>query len=148
MVKWVIQMRVFYLFKIKEVFKNLYQDDSYTLYRILKQIYNLDKSEIGYALTLLNQLEVKINKEKLDRDLFIRLHQKMPYSKRGEIHYINNLYKNEVSKLRVNHRYIKIETESSVSSFFDELRKLDQDFFVCDFKDKDFFWLDRVKTLV
>lgn len=141
-------MRVFYLFKIKEVFKALYKEESSKLYQILRQIYYLDKTNLSYALTLLNQIEEKINKNDIDRELFIRLHKKIPYSKRGEIHYINNLYKEEISRMVIKTRYIKIETESKDSSFLEELKNLDSDFFVCDFHSRDFFWLEERKTLV
>lgn len=141
-------MRVFYIFKIKDEFKCLYKDKYSTLFSILKHIYNLPLNDIKYAKTLLSQIVSDIDKEKMDRDLFIKLHQKIPYSKRGEIHYMNNLYKDEVSKLIVRNKYIKIETETNFSSFFEILKKLDKDLFVCDFEYLDFFFIDRIKTLV
>lgn len=141
-------MRVFYIFKIKDEFKYLYKDNNSTLFNILKHIYNLPINDLKYAKTLLSQIVEDIDKEKLDRDLFIKLHQKIPYSKRGEIHYMNNLYKNEISKLIVKNKYIKIETETNFSSFFEILKKLDNNLFICDFKYLDFFYLDRIKTLV
>lgn len=61
---------------------------------------------------------------------------------------MNNLYKDEVSKLIVRNKYIKIETETNFSSFFEILKKLDKDLFVCDFEYLDFFFIDRIKTLV
>ena len=141
-------MRAFYIFKIKDEFKYLYKNNESTLYNILKQIYYLPSEEIGYAKTLLNQLVNDIDKEYIDRDLFIKLHQKMPYSKRGEIHYMNNLYKDEISKLIVKNKYIKIETETNFSSFFEILSNYDNNFFVCDFDYLDFFFIDSIKVLV
>ena len=72
----------------------------------------------------------------------------MPYSKRGEIHYMNNLYKDEISKLIVKNKYIKIETETNFSSFFEILSNYDNNFFVCDFDYLDFFFIDSIKVLV
>lgn len=141
-------MRVFYIFKIKDEFKYLYKNNESTLYNILKQIYYLPNEEIEYAKTLLNQLVNDIDKEYIDRDLFIKLHQKMPYSKRGEIHYMNNLYKDEISKLIVKNKYIKIEAETNFSSFFEILSNYDNNFFVCDFDYLDFFFIDSIKVLV
>lgn len=141
-------MRVFYIFKIKDEFKYLYKNNESTLYNILKQIYYLPSEEIGYAKTLLNQLVDDIDKDFMDRDLFIKLHQKMAYSKRGEIHYINNLYKDEISKLIVKNKYIKIITETNFSSFFEILGHYDNNLFVCDFDHLDFFYIDSIKVLV
>ncbi len=141
-------MRVFYIFKIKDEFISLYKNNESMLYNILKQIYYLPKEEINYAKTLLNQLVNNIDKEYIDRDIYIKMHQKMPYSKRGEVHYMNNLYKDEISKLIVKYKYIKIETETNFSSFFNILKKYNNNLFVCDFEYLDFFFLDRIKTLV
>lgn len=118
------------------------------LFEILKQIYYLGKDDILYGKNLYNQLTTSISKEKIDRALFIKLHQEMPYSKRGDIHIINNLYSDEVSRLIVKNTYIKIETESSFSSFFQYLVEYSNNFFVCDFEFLDFFFLDTIKSLV
>ena len=141
-------MRVFYIFNIKEEFKALYADNPSMLYEILKQIYYLGKDDILYGKNIFNQLTTSINKEKVDRALFIRLHQDMPYTKRGDIHIMNNLYKDEVSRLIVRNSFIKIETESSFSSFFNYLNEFSSNFFACDFSYLDFFFLDTLKTLV
>lgn len=144
----VIIMRVFYIFNIKKEFKDLYIDTPSVLFNILKQIYYLNDSELNYAKTLLNQLTNKLEKKDLDRYLFIKLHREMPYSKRDDTHYMNNLYKNEISKLKVRRSYIKIETESNFSSFFSIINNLDGYFFACDFECSDYFFINRIKILV
>lgn len=141
-------MRVFYIFNIKNEFKYLYKETPSLLYGILKQIYCLEKEDILYGKNIYNQIVERVEKEEIDKYLFIRLHQDMPYSKRGDVHYMNNLYKDEVSRLIAKNTYIKIETESSFSSFFNYLGDFNSDFFACDFERLDFFWLDSIKTLV
>lgn len=141
-------MRVFYIFKIKEEFKYLYQDNPSQLYNLLKQIYFLGKDDINYGENIFNQLIEKIDKESMDRKLFIKLHKEIPYSKRENIHIMNNLYKDEISRLVIKNTYMKIETESSFSSFFNFLAQLDENLFACDFSYIDFFFLDKIKTLV
>ena len=90
-------MRVYFIFDIKEQFISLYQNNYRVLYNILRQIYYLDKEEISYAYTLFSQLINKIDKNTIDRQIFLKCHKDIPYSKRGNIHYINNLYKDEIS---------------------------------------------------
>lgn len=141
-------MRTFYIFNIKKEFKYLYKDSPSSLYEMLHQIYNLGKDDVIYGKNIFNQLTSRIDKEFLDRYLYIKLHQEIPYSKRGEIHFMNNLYKDEVSRLIIKKAYIKIETESSFSSFFPYLCELNGNFFACDFINLDFFFLDNIKTLV
>ena len=72
-------MKVYYIFKIKKEFINLYQDSPSILFNILKSIYYLDKTEVDYGYNLFRQLTEPIDKNKVDRDLFIKLHQDIPF---------------------------------------------------------------------
>lgn len=135
-------MKVYYIFKIKKEIANLYKDTPSILYNILKSIYYLDKDEVTYGYNLFNQLIIPIKKKNLDRKIFIKLHQDAPYTKRKNIHYINNLYRNEVSRLVINNYYLKIEAEQKSSSFFNIINKELDNLFVCNFKSTDFFFLN------
>ncbi len=140
-------MKVYYIFKIKKEFVNLYEDTPSVLYSILKTIYYLDKDSVEYGYNLFNQLIQTIDKISLDRDIFIKMHQDFPYSKKDDIHIINNLYKDEVSRLRINNFYMKLELEQNTSSFYEYLNKKEQNLFACNFKMTDFFFLkDYIKN--
>ena len=141
-------MKVYFVFDIKNEFIELYKGNERVLYNILKQIYYLEKEEAEYGFNLFNQLINKIDKNILDRFIFLRMHQSMPYSKRSNIHYINNLYKDEISRLTIKESYIKIEAEQTMSSFFGVLEYYYRDYFVCDFKNQNYFFLSDIKTLV
>ncbi|MBQ2639315.1 MAG: sporulation inhibitor of replication protein SirA [Bacilli bacterium] len=134
-------MRVYFIFDIKVEFINLYYGNEIILYNILKQVYKLDEYELTYAYNIFNQIINKIDKTKLDRYLYIKLHQNIPYSKKNNIHIYNNLYKDEVSRLLVKRSYIKIECENKHSSFLEVLKNYNQSLFVCDFKNQDYFFL-------
>ena len=141
-------MRVFYIFKIKDEFKSIYNDTPSVLFNIFKQIYYLDIDDVSYAKTILKQLTEKIDKGEIDKHLFIKLHKNIPYSKKGNIHILNNLYTEEVSRLIVKNSYMKIESDINTSSFFNELGVIGNRFFVCDFTYNDFFFIDSLKMLV
>ena len=102
----------------------------------------LDKQEVEYGYNLFTQLIIPFKKDDFDRKLFIDLHQDIPYSKRKNVHYINNLYLNEVSRLVVCNYYLKLEVEQNFSSFFKILNRENKNLFVCCFKKTDFFFLD------
>ena len=140
-------MRVYFIFDIKEQFISLYQNNYRVLYNILRQIYYLDKEEISYAYTLFSQLINKIDKNTIDRQIFLKCHKDIPYSKRGNTHYINNLYKDEISRLIIKKTFIKLEIENNNSSFFPFLQE-NNNLFACDFEYSDFFWIDKAKSLV
>ena len=134
-------MKVYFIFEVKEEFKKLYKGNERILYSILKQLYYLDKSELMYGYNLFSQLTHSINKTLIDQKIYIELHQEIPYSKRGQIHYINNLYKDEISRLEIKRSYIKLELEQKKSSFFEMLGKHSRNFFACDFINQDYFFI-------
>ena len=134
-------MKVYYIFKLKDEFFDLYKDTPSVLYNILRNIYYLDREEVDYGYNLFKQLTLPIEKNRIDRELFIKFHKDIPYSKRNNIHYINNLYKNEISRLLVNNSYLRLELEQNFSTFFKILKNEDNNLFACSFKDTDYFFL-------
>lgn len=134
-------MRVYYIFKIKNEFVNLYKDAPSTLYSILRNIYYLDKDSAQYGYNMFNQLIQTIDKNKLDRDIYIKMHKDIPYIKQKDIHIINNLYKDEVSRLRINNFYMKLVLDQEFSSFYKYLNEKEDNLFICNFKTTDYFFL-------
>jgi len=141
-------MKVYFIFDVKKEFINLYKGNERVLYHILRQIYYLEKEEVEYGYNLFNQLINKIPKQDLDRKIFIKYHQDIPYSKRGDTHYINNLYKDEVSRLTIKNSYIKLELEQKTSTFLSILPDFSNNYFICDFKENDFFFLNSIELIV
>ena len=135
-------MKRYYMFQIKKEFQSLYSDSPSILYNILKNIYYLDKTEVEYGYNLFHQLILPIEKNEVDRRLFIKFHKDIPYSKRKDIHYINNLYRNEISRLMINKSYCRLEIEQNFSTFFPILQKELGNLFVCSFEKTDFFFLN------
>jgi len=141
-------MRVFYIFEMKPEFKALYYGNESALYRIFSQLYYLKRDDFDFGYHLFFQLTNRIEKERLDQILFVKMHQDIPYSKRDGKHRINNLYKDEVSILNIKHSYMLLTTNHSYSSFFNILLDYHDAFFVCDFKNQDYFFLNDIKVLV
>ena len=134
-------MKVYFIFDIKDEFIKLYTGNERVLYGILKQIYYLDKEEASFGYNLFAQLTNQINKTEIDRQLFLQFHQDVPYSKKGNIHYINNLYKDEVSRLIIKRSYIRLESEQNFSTFLSILKNFSSNYFVCNFSSCDYFFL-------
>ena len=70
------------------------------------------------------------------------------YLKRNDEHIINNLYKNEISIMKIKKSYIIINSNSSYTDFFPILNNLCKYLFVCDFNNQDYFYLANLKMLV
>lgn len=140
-------MRNYYVFKIKKEFYNLYKDNPSSLYNILKHLYYMRKCELTYGFNLFKQITMPILKNDLDKKIYIKYHNEMTYSKNGDEHIINNLYKDEVSILTIKKSYILINANKNYSSFFKILNEYNNDFFVCDFTNQDYFFISNIKDL-
>ena len=141
-------MRIYFVFKIKDEYIDLYKDTPSTLYNILNQMYYMKRGEFGYGFNLFNQIIELIDKFDLDKYLYVLMHTKMKYSKKGEDHVLNNLYKDEVSILKVNKTHVLINSNKSYTEFFILLNQYDSKFFVCDFNNHDYFFLSSANLLV
>ena len=142
------RMRTFYIFKMKKEFVSLYQNSPGSLYNVLKHLYYMKRHEMSYGFNLFQQLTAKIDKNKLDREIYIKYHDEMVYSKNHDEHIINNLYKDEISILIIKSTYILINANRNYSSFFTILESLGDEYFVCDFVSQDYFWINDIKMLV
>lgn len=141
-------MRTFLIFKIKDDYQDLYKRNPGNLYQILKYLYFLTKKESEYGIELFNQLVIPIDKILLNRRIFIKYHQERVYSKINNTHVINDLYKDEISILKIKSSYIKLQTNHNTSNFFSIISKESNAFFACDFENQDYFWLSELKMLV
>ncbi len=141
-------MRIYYVFDIKNEFVKLYKGNANTLYNILSQMYYMRKTDINYGYSLFKQIVNTQDKYKLDKYIYLLLHNKMKYSKKGNDHIINNLYKDEVSILRVKHTHILINSNKGYTEFFNILYDFNPNYFVCDFINQDYFFISNMKMLV
>lgn len=141
-------MRIYYVFKIKDEYMDLYKETPSTLYNILNQMYYMKRKELGYGFNLFNQIIDLIDKGELDKQLYVSMHTKMKYTKKGDDHILNNLYKDEISILKINKTYILINSNKSYTEFFVLLNQYESNLFVCDFNNHDYFFLTNVNLLV
>ena len=133
-------MRTFLVFDINDIYYSLYKDYPKSIYNILNQIYHLKKDNLSFAKNILYSLVNNIEKSELDKDLFIKLHRDLPYSKRGSIHIFNNFYYGEITTMEIKNSYIKIKSSKDYNYFFKSLSFYNH-LFVCDFELGDYFFL-------
>ena len=141
-------MRMYYVFNVKSEIGKLYNDKPASLYKILENIYYMHQEDVNYGFAIFKQLTNKNKVLELNNSIFIKLHGDLVYSKIGNEHVINDLYHDEISILKVKNSHLVIESNKSISSFFKILNDINSNYFVCDFKEKDFFFLNNVTNLV
>ena len=141
-------MRIYYIFNIKKEVYDVYINTPSVLYNFFYQLYITNKNDLDFANTVFKQVANKYNKELLDLKIYIKLHNKMKYLKRKEEHIINDLFKNEISIMKVKKGYIIINSNKNISEFFFIVNYFYKNCFVCDFVNQDYFYLSELKMLV
>ena len=141
-------MRRFYIFSIREELIKLYKDNPGNLYKILESIYYMGEDEFTYGLNLFKQLCIPIDNLELNNKIYLTMHSDLVYTKLDNEHIINNLYKDEVSILKIKKSHIILDSNNSYSSFFSILNKYNKNYFICDFKTNDYFFLSEIELVV
>lgn len=136
-------MRVYYLFKINDYFSKLYFNKTYYLYKTLEQISLSSKNDFIISYRLFEQMALPYNKSQMNSNLFKKFYDDSNYTKTLNKHvYCDGV---EDTKLTVYNTYIKIKSNKNITKFFKVLEK-EENIFVCDFKNKDYFWLNKVQS--
>ena len=139
-------MRTYYLFKISDELKSMYNKKSNNIYKLLNSIRLSDIKDKDRVNKLYKRITKTINK-KLINDYIIRNHlNDFYYKKIGIYHELSNEVENSI--LIVNNTYIKIVTNNNISSFFKDLYSINDNYFLIDFDNKDYFYLDDLKTKI
>ena len=136
-------MRKFFVFNINDEMTILSKKSPYNIYKSLEQIYKMKKNDLIIGSNIYEQLVSTINIGKLDEEIFKQYKNNDYYSKINHQHNFYNKYRPEDTKMIINNSYIIIESNAILPSFFKYLNKK-QNFFACDFENKDYFWLDEL----
>ena len=141
-------MRRFYIFSVRDELLALYKDNPGNLYKILESIYQMKDDEITYGYNLFKQICISIDSLNLSNRLYLTMHDDLVYTKIDNEHIINNLYKDEVSILKIKKSHIVLDCNTSYSTFFTFLNKYNKNYFICDFKEGDYFFLSDIELSV
>ena len=143
-------MRTYYAFIIKDSLMHFYSKKPYSLYKILEQIYRLKNNDIVLGYRLLEQVTEPFGMRRADKFIYKKHSDELEYSRLDDGHMIKNLYSEEITFLKVFHSHVRIKTNNNNSSFFNSIQENDENIFVCDFENQDFFWVKKInfETLV
>lgn len=139
-------MRTYYIFKINDSFTTLYNNKSNSIYKMLNDIRLSNKKDSVKISKFYNKLTKPLDKKKIN-DLIIRNHiNDFYYKKIGIYHELSNNI--EGSILTVNNTFIKIVTNTNISTFFKDLYLLNENLFLVDFDNKDYFYITDLKKKI
>ncbi len=136
-------MRTFYIFNISDYLANLTKDNPYNLFRTLEGVYYLDKNDLDLGVSLFEQIAIPFHKEEIGKLIYDTYKNNDFYTKVGNKHRIYNKYLDEIVEMEPRCTYILLKTNTSKKNIFQNLL-INKNLFACDFKNKDYFWIDRL----
>lgn len=136
-------MRIFYLFKIKNQYATLTKKHPYNLYKTIEQIYRLTPEELTIATNIFDQISDTFNKEKINKKIYDNYKEQDTYTNYLNTDIINDYFTKEQTKLIVNKSYMLIKSTKQIPLFLKEIKSKDN-IFICDFQNKDYFWLEQI----
>ena len=140
-------MRTYHIFKINNNISKLYYNRGYYLYKMFEEIFLSSISDLEKNINVYKKLVLSYNVKKINSILYRNNLKEENYNKELNNHKINKT--EERSKLLIHDSFIKIKSNINFPLFFNDLKK-EKNLFVCDFINRDYFWLDKLelKSLV
>ena len=138
-------MRVFYIYNVNDFFTSVYDKYPYKLYKMLEDAYYTNKHNIVLSSTYYEQITTNFNKLYINN--YINANNKLDsyYYNKNNIHIISS--RDEYSKLMISSYTLKLKTNLNYPTFFNNIKNYSDNIFICDFENKDYFWLNKVVKL-
>lgn len=138
----VIRVRVFYVYNINDYFCSVYDKYPYKLYKMLEDAYLTKRYNIKLSSSMYEQVITNFNKLFMNNFIFANNKLDIYYYNKDNIHLITS--NSEYSKLMVTSYCLKIKTNLNYPRFFSNIGQYSDNIFICDFINKDYFWLNKV----
>lgn len=137
-------MRTYYIFNVNKYYSYMYKDNPFKMYKIFEEIYYSRDYDSIKTYHILEEIANPFNKIMLNEYIYFEYKLKYGYKRKDNIHYLSTT---EKTTLRINNYNIKLETESNYSVFFNDISNYNNNLFVCDFENMDYFWLSKLSSL-
>ena len=134
-------MRKYFLFSIRKEYYDIYYKNPLVLYKTLENLYHLKKENLSYGLSLYKQICNVIDVERL-KSYF----EQVCLEKKNNKYLL--VYNKESIIFSLHYSCIVCKTTKNYPLGLKVINYYDRNLFVCDFENKDYFFLDRsgIKT--
>lgn len=134
-------MRTYFIFKINKYFAYIYKKWPYKMYKIIEELYYTKEYDMLMSYKYYQKFALEYNKLAINEYIY-SINKKNPnYKRDNNVHLIIN---EKYNKLIVNSTCIILKTNDIYSVFLNDLHVYLDNIFICDFKNKDYFWLDSL----
>ena len=132
-------MRTYFIFKINKYFAYIYKKWPYKMYKIIEELYYTKNYDMLISYKYYKKFALEFNKLALNEYIY-NLNKKSKYYYRdNNIHIIKN---DKYNKLTINTTCLILTTDDIYSVFLNDISNYSDNIFICDFKNKDYFWLE------
>ena len=134
-------MRTYYIFKINKYFAYIYKKWPYKMYKIIEELYYTKDYDMLISYKYYQKFATLYNKLSLNEYIYNLNKNNKNYHRDNNVHIIKN---EKYNKLTISNTCIILKTDDIYSVFLNDLNTHLNNIFVCDFKNKDYFWLDSL----
>ena len=134
-------MRTYYIFKINKYFAYIYKRWPYKMYKIIEELYNTKDYDMLISYKYYKKFALEFNKLAINEYVYSLNKKNKDYYRDNNIHILNN---DNYNKLEVNSACLILKTNDIYSVFLNDLSEYLDNIFICDFKNKDYFWLESL----
>lgn len=134
-------MRTYYIFKINKYFAYIYKRFPYKMYKIIEELYYTQDYDILSSYKFYQRFAVPFNKISLNEYIYNLNKKNINYKRDNNVHIINN---EKYNRLQINSTCMILKTNDIYSIFLNDINNQQDNIFICDFKNKDYFWLDSL----
>ena len=134
-------MRTYYIFKINKYVAYIYKKWPYKMYKIIEELYYTKEYDMLISYKYYKKFAVEFNKLALNEYIYNINKKHANYQRDNNVHLIQN---ENYNKLTINTTCMILKTNDVYSIFLNDLNTYLDNIFVCDFKNKDYFWLDSL----
>ena len=129
-------MNNYHIFAIKKEIYNVYKNNEYSLYKLLFNLYNLNKTDLNYGITLYNQLCYPIKIKKLEEYLEL-----LNNIRKGKNRYMikENNFNSQIILKPTNIIY---KTDTISKNIIYILNSYYKYLFICEFDKKEYNWIN------
>lgn len=134
-------MRTYYIFRINKYFAYIYKRWPYKMYKIIEELYYTKEYDMSLSYKFYKKFAIEFNKLAINEYIYKTNKENKYYQRDNNIHILNN---DKYNKLTVNNTCIILKTNDIYSVFLNDLNNYIDNIFICDFKNKDYFWLESL----
>lgn len=131
-------MNTYYIFKINKYFTYFYKRFPYKLYKLIEELYYAKDYDIRLSYKYYREIASSFNKFSLNEYIITKNQNKEDYK------YLDNVHKLKGSKLIINRTCLILKTDNIDTSFLEDIYYHDKNVFICDFKNIEYFFLDKL----